>query len=261
MLQPGITVLFIHISSSSSSLSLLSLSLLSFLLLLSLSLFYDYYAINLLLLTYYYICLTSVPGGRMTLCICSFARRPLYIYIYIYRERERCITCVYIYIYIYTYLERERCKHTKHNLYMFRVLYCVHVMHGLYTTVSGFHSWHWQCILACDAPVMTSDQHGENIRPGTCCARHTNPTYIYASLRPQFAAPGTLCHNILLPPRIQTTYRMSFSCMSLHVYYTLSSVKSVILSLQLRQQALERAPWGIEHKGIICSPLLILSTW
>ena len=33
-------------------------------------------------------------------------------------------------------------------------------------------------------------------------------TYIYALLRTHFfAAPGALCHDTLLPPRIKTTYR------------------------------------------------------
>ena len=64
---------------------------------------------------------------------------------------------------------------------------------------------HWHYILACAAPVTTSDQNGENY-PGMCCARHESPTYIHAPLRTQFAAPGSLCHNTLLPPRIETTY-------------------------------------------------------
>ena len=33
----------------------------------------------------------------------------------------------------------------------------------------------------------------------------------YAPLRTQFAAPGSLCHDILLPPRIKTTYRINRS--------------------------------------------------
>ena len=59
-------------------------------------------------------------------------------------------------------------------------------------TVSGFNSWHWQYILACAAPVTTSDQNGKHI-----C--HESPTYIYATLRAQFDAPGALCHDMLLP--------------------------------------------------------------
>ena len=61
--------------------------------------------------------------------------------------------------------------------------FCVTDHHSNHRMVSGFNSWRQQeNILACAAPVTTSDQSGETI-----C--HKRPTYMYAPLC-KFAAPA-----------------------------------------------------------------------
>ena len=126
----------------------------------------------------------------------------LSIYIYIYTPFQWCV-CMYMYVYVYVFerpssgLPGAPCK-SRHTA-SFRIGRGAHRASSNFRTVSGFHSWHWQYILACAAPVTTSDQNGENI-----C--HESPTYIHAPLRAHFAAPGALCHDIFLPPGINTTY-------------------------------------------------------
>ena len=63
-------------------------------------------------------------------------------------------------------------------------------------------------------PLRKDDTHrSRNENSETAC--HESPTYIYAPLSTQFAAPGALCHDIVLPPRIKATHRGYFGTLEL----------------------------------------------
>ena len=128
-----------------------------------------------------YISTNNSIALSLSLCIYIYIHMNTHIHIYIY---------TYTYIYIYIYISYT-CIHI--HVYIYIYIYThIHTREAVLTHDIDNISWH--ALRLSRHPTKTVRTYVTQIRP-TC-----------APLRTQFAAPGALCHNILLPPQIKTTY-------------------------------------------------------